>query len=56
MNKIEVESSRRRLPDQIEDLGFDRRVEAGRRLVENQQLGIDRQRDRERNALLHAAG
>ena len=42
--------------DEIEHLGLDRRIEAGRRLVEDQQLGLLRERHRDHDALLHAAG
>ena len=42
--------------DEIEDLGLDRRIEARRRLVEDQQLGLFRERHRDHDALLHAAG
>ncbi len=42
--------------DEIEHLGLDGRVEARRRLVEDQQLGLLRERHRDHDALLHAAG
>ena len=41
---------------EVEHLGLDRRVEAGRRLVEDQQRGVRRERHRDHDALLHAAG
>ena len=41
--------------DQIEHLGLDRRVEPGRRLVEDQQLRVLRERHRDHDALLHPA-
>ena len=44
------------LRDQVEHLGFDRRIEAGGRLVEDQHRGIVGQRHGDRHALLHAAG
>ena len=43
------------LVDEVEHLGLDRRVEAGRRLVEDQQGRIDAERHRDHDALLHAA-
>ena len=42
--------------DQVEHLGLDRRVEPGRRLVENQEHRILGERHRDHDALLHAAG
>ena len=41
--------------DEVEHLGLDRRVEAGRRLVEDQQGRVDAERHRDHDALLHAA-
>ncbi len=41
--------------DEVEHLGLDRRVEAGRRLVEDQQGRVLRQRHGDHDALLHAA-
>ena len=55
MNSTEVASSRRSCRDQIQHLGLHRGIEAGRRLVEDQQLRIDRQRHGDGYALLHAA-
>ena len=43
------------LRDEVEHLGLDRRVEARRRLVEDQQRRIDAERHRDHDALLHAA-
>ena len=42
--------------DQLEHLGLDGRVEAGGRLVEDQELGIGGERHRDDDALLHPAG
>ena len=42
-------------PDEVEDLGFDGGVEARRRLVEHEQLGVAGQRHRDDDTLLHAA-
>ena len=44
------------LLDQVEDLGFDRGVEAGGRLVEDEQVRVGRQRHGDDNALLLPAG
>ena len=44
------------LGDEVEDLRLDRRVEAGRRLVEDQERGILGERHRDHDPLLHAAG
>ena len=41
--------------DEIEHLGLDRRVEAGRRLVEDQQRRVLGERHRDHDALLHPA-
>ena len=41
--------------DQLEDLGLDRHVEGGRRLVGDEQLGIAGERHRDHHALAHAA-
>ena len=41
--------------DEVEHLGLDGRVEAGRRLVEDQQRRVLRERHRDHDALLHAA-
>ena len=43
------------LVDEIEHLGLDRRVEAGRGFVEDQQGGIDAERHRDHDTLLHTA-
>ena len=43
------------LCDEVEHLGLDRRVEAGRGLVEDQERGVFRQRHRDHDPLLHAA-
>ena len=43
------------LGDEVQDLGLDRRVEAGRGLVEDQERGVDPERHRDHDALLHAA-
>ena len=42
------------LSDQVEHLRFDRRVEAGRRLVEDEELRVRRQGHRDDDALLHS--
>ena len=47
--------SRALLADQLEDLGLDRDVEGGGRLVGEQQRRAARQRDRDHHALAHAA-
>ena len=47
---------RAQLLDQVEHLGLDRRVEAGRRLVQHQQVGVGGERHREHHPLLLAAG
>ena len=41
--------------DEVEDARLDRRVEAGRRLVEDEQLRVGGERDGDDDALLHAA-
>ena len=51
--RVEARCLQRR--DQVEHLGLDGRVEAGRRLVEDQQRRVLRQRHRDHDALLHAA-
>ena len=56
MNSTAVWNSACSLRDEVEHLGLDRRVEAGRRLVEDQQRGVDAERHRDHDALLHAAG
>ena len=55
MKSTAVWNSACRLRDEVEHLGLDRRVEAGRRLVEDQQRGVDAERHRDHDALLHAA-
>ena len=42
--------------EQVEDLGLDRHVERGRRLVGDQQLRVAGERDGDHHALAHAAG
>ncbi len=42
--------------DEVEHLGLDGRVEARRRLVEDQQGRVGGERHRDHDALLHAAG
>ena len=42
--------------DEVEHLRLDGRVEARRRLVEDQERGLGRERHRDHDALLHAAG
>ena len=44
------------LGDEVEDLRLDRRVEAGRRLVEDQERRVLGERHRDHDPLLHAAG
>ena len=39
-----------------QDLGLDRHVERGGRLVGDQQVGVPRERHRDHHALAHAAG
>ncbi len=41
--------------DEVEHAGLDRGVEAGRRLVEDEQLRVGRERDGDDDALLHPA-
>ena len=55
MKSTDVCSSRLQLGDQVEHLGLDRRVEPGRRLVEDQQRRVLRERHRDHDALLHPA-
>ena len=43
------------LSDEVEHLGLDRGVEPGRRLVEDQQARVRRERHRDDHALLHPA-
>jgi hypothetical protein len=43
-----------KLRDEVEHLRLDRGVETGRRLVEDQERGVLRQRHRDHDALLHA--
>ena len=45
----------RKLADQLVECGGADRVEAGGRLVEEQDLGVERQRPRQAGALAHAA-
>ena len=42
--------------EQVEDLRLDRDIERGGRLVEDQKLGLGRERARDQRALAHAAG
>ena len=56
MNRTEVLQLRLQLRDEVEHLGLDGRVEPGRRLVEDQQRRILRERHRDHDPLLHAAG
>ena len=56
MKSTDVCSSAWRRGDEVEHLGLDRGVEPGRRLVEDQQRGILRERHRDHDPLLHAAG
>ena len=56
MNSTDVCSSALQSGDEIEHLGLDGGVEAGRGLVEDQQGRIGRERHRDHDALLHAAG
>ena len=55
MKSTDVCSSRLQPGDEVEHLGLDGRVEARRRLVEDEQRGIGRERHRDHDALLHAA-
>ena len=43
------------VPDQVEHRGLDRRIEAGRGFIEDQQRRVLRQRHRDHHALLHPA-
>ena len=52
---ISATPSRRVSLHQLEDLRLDRHVERGRRLVGDDQLGIAGERDRDHDALAHAA-
>ena len=56
MKRTAVLELRLELCDEVEDLRLDRRVEAGRGLVEDQERGILGERHRDHDALLHAAG
>ena len=56
MKSTAVCSSAWSCDDEVEHLRLDRRVEPGRRLVEDQQRGILRQRHRDHDPLLHPAG
>ena len=56
MKSTDVCSSAWSCDDEVEDLGLHRRVEPCRRLVEDQQRGILRERHRDHDALLHPAG
>ena len=56
MKSTDVCELRLQLRDEVEHLGLDRRVEPGRRLVEDQQRRILGERHRDHDALLHAAG
>ena len=53
---IAISCSSRRSLEQVEDLGLDRHVERGRRLVGDQQLRVAGERDGDHHALAHAAG
>ena len=55
MKRTVVPNSLRSAGDEVEHLRLDGRVEAGRRLVEDQQRRVVRQRHRDHDALLHAA-
>ena len=56
MKSTEVWSSAWSCDDEVEHLGLDGRVEAGRRLVEDQERRVLGERHRDDDALLHAAG
>ena len=56
MNSTAVCELRLEVRDEVEHLGLDRRVEARRRLVEDQQLRVLGERHRDHDALLHPAG
>ena len=56
MKSTEVCELRLEPGDEIEHLGLDGRVEAGRRLVEDQERRIVRERHRDDHPLLHPAG
>ena len=55
MKRTAVSQLRLELRDEVEHLGLDGRVEAGRGLVEDQQRRVLRERHRDHDALLHAA-
>ena len=44
------------LREQLEDLGLHGHVERGRRLVGDEQVGVERERHRDHHTLAHAAG
>ena len=56
MNSSEVSSCCAQPGDQVEHLGLDRRVQRRRRLVQDQQLRLGRERHRDHDSLRHAAG
>ena len=56
MKRTAVSNSDCRRGDEVEHLGLDRRVEPGRRLVEDEQRRVLRERHRDHDALLHASG
>ena len=56
MKSTDVCELRLELRDEVEHLRLDRRVEAGRRLVEDQERRVLRERHRDDDALLHPAG
>ena len=49
-------SGRRELPDHLEHLGHELRVERARHLVQQHQVGLHRQRPHDRDPLLLSAG
>ena len=55
MKRTDGVELRLQVRDEVEHLGLDRRVEPGRRLVEDEERGILRERHRDHDALLHAA-
>ena len=55
MSRMAASVSWRERPHQVEHLGLDGGVEAGRRLVEHEQLGVTGQRHGDHDPLLHAA-
>ena len=56
MNRTAKPSSRLQLLELLQDLALHDDVERSRRLVDHDQLGLERERHRDHDALAHAAG